>query len=160
MKSFLVVLSGLLWAFASIAVAAQNLDLNCSYIVEGKGKWKNIAPVVVEQILHIRTDNGDYLEKMSITIDSASERTVEYKHPSEYEKEYDSVEVEVSDNQIRVRRLNTIDRRPEFLAAADLRISRQTGKVVGDWRLGWYSEGTVNDIHALQGRCVKYEQAF
>ena len=160
MKSLLIPLSGLFWALASITVTAQNLDLKCSYIVAGAGKWKNIAPTVVEQILHIRTDNGNYLEKMSITIGDGSERTVQYKHPTEYEDESDSVEVEVSDTKIRVRRLKTIDRTPEFAATADLRISRQTGKITGDWNLGWYSEGTVMDFHALEGRCGKYEQAF
>ena len=113
----------------------------------------------VEAVFFIKTDNGDYLDKMTMSLGDSGERAFEFKHPSEFEDEYDSIAVNVGETSISIRRLPVIET-SDVDAKAKLEISRQTGSIVGEWRMTWASEGIAGDVHKLSGKCSKYEQAF
>ena len=147
-------------------LAAADLNLKCDYEVESIGKTrggvnqsKSIGSRRVETVFFIKTDNGDYLDKMSISVNGSGERTINFKHPSEFEDEYYAIAVNVGETSVSIRRLPIIETL-EVKAKANLSISRQTGSVSGEWVFTWASEGIVFDSHKLSGSCSKYEQAF
>ena len=145
---------------------ADEINLQCNYMVESRGKTsgstnlsKPIGLVSVESVFYIRTDNGDFLDKMSMSVNDSEERSFEFKHPSEFEDSYDAVGVEVTDGAIKIKRLPTLNT-PSISSKATLNISRRTGSISGSWRMTWIDEGIIGDVHSLSGKCVKYEQAF
>tara|TARA_B110000503_G_scaffold64296_1_gene101357 strand:- start:381 stop:881 length:501 start_codon:yes stop_codon:yes gene_type:complete len=162
--SLIFILSSIL--LSPTIVHADEINLQCNYIVESRGQTsgspnlsKSLGAVSVESVLHIKTDNGDYLDKMSMSVNDSSERSFEFEHPSEFEDSYDAVGVEVTDGAIKIKRLPTLNT-GSIKSKATLSISRRTGSISGNWRMTWIDEGIMGDVHSLSGKCTKYEQAF
>ena len=152
--------------FASPMLSANELNLSCDYVVESRGKTagqmnlsKPIGMTPVSAIFFIKTDNGDYLDKITMSVGDSGEYSFDFRHPSEFEDEYDTVGVQVEETSIAIKRLTVIDNKNIF-ARADLDISRQTGAVTGEWTITWKTEGIALDRHKLSGSCSKYVQAF